>query len=156
MKQEKSNLDELQELKLLKIESLGYKLAFWGLLIAILAEVLVNGTSRAIMGELIVFLAIGLYRVVSLCYAGIGERQWDMNPKTNLIMSAIAGLSVAIFVTFFFYMHSSNLDVLRVTVSGSSAFILSYLVGALYIRVVKKRQEKLNAEPADENDDTNA
>lgn len=156
MKQKKSNLDELQELKLLKIESRGYKLAFWGLLIAILAEVLVNGTSRAIMGELIVFLAIGLYRVVSLCYAGIGERQWDMNPKTNLIMSAIAGLSVAIFVTFFFYMHSSNLDVLRVTVSGSSAFILSYLVGALYIRVVKKRQEKLNAEPADENDDTNA
>lgn len=156
MKQKKSNLDELQELKLLKIESRGYKLAFWGLLIAILAEVLVNGTSRAIMGELIVFLAIGLYRVVSLCYAGIGERQWDMNPKTNLIMSAIAGLSVAIFVTIFFYMHSSNLDVLRVTVSGSSAFILSYLVGALYIRVVKKRQEKLNAEPADENDDTNA
>lgn len=156
MKQKKSNLDELQELKLLKIESRGYKLAFWGLLIAILAEVLVNGTSRAIMGELIVFLAIGLYRVVSLCYAGIGERQWDMNPKTNLIMSAIAGLSVAIFVTIFFYMHSSNLDVLRVTVCGSSAFILSYLVGALYIRVVKKRQEKLNAEPADENDDTNA
>lgn len=156
MKQKKSNLDELQELKLLKIESRGYKLAFWGLLIAILAEVLVNGTSRAIMGELIVFLAIGLYRVVSLCYAGIGERQWDMNPKTNLIMSAIAGLSVAIFVTIFFYMHSSNLDVLRVTVSGSSAFILSYLVSALYIRVVKKRQEKLNAEPADENDDTNA
>lgn len=156
MKQKKSNLDELQKLKLLKIESRGYKLAFWGLLIAILAEVLVNGTSRAIMGELIVFLAIGLYRVVSLCYAGIGERQWDMNPKTNLIMSAIAGLSVAIFVTIFFYMHSSNLDVLRVTVSGSSAFILSYLVGALYIRVVKKRQEKLNAEPADENDDTNA
>lgn len=156
MKQKKSNLDELQELKLLKIESRGYKLAFWGLLIAILAEVLVNGTSRAIMGELIVFLAIGLYRVVSLCYAGIGERQWDMNPKTNLIMSAIAGLSVAIFATIFFYMHSSNLDFLRVTVRGFSAFILSYLVGALYIRVVKKRQEKLNAEPADENDDTNA
>ena len=55
MKQEKSNLDEQLELKLLKIESRGFKLAFWGLLIAILAEVFVNGTSRAIMGELIVF-----------------------------------------------------------------------------------------------------
>lgn len=154
MKQEKSNLDEQLELKLLKIESRGFKLAFWGLMIAILAEVFVNGTSRAIMGELIVFLVLGLYMIVSRCCAGIGERQWDMNPKTILIISSIAGLFVAGFVTIFFFMHSSEHPFLRGTVIGLGTFMLCCLLCALYVQVVKKRQEKLNAEPADEAEDT--
>ena len=38
MKKTKSNLDELQELKLLKIEHNGCWLAFWGLLAVILTQ----------------------------------------------------------------------------------------------------------------------
>ena len=36
----KNNLDEMQEQELLKIEHNGYWLAFWGLLTAIVAEVI--------------------------------------------------------------------------------------------------------------------
>lgn len=156
MKRKKSNLDELQELKLLKIESRGYWLAFWGLMIVILAEILANETLQAIMGELVVFFVLGIYMVVSRCFAGIGERKWDMNRKTILIISSIAGLGVAVFESIFFIMQSSNQPCLRGTVNGLGTFVLSCLLCVLYVRVVKRRQDTLNAEPDDEKDDTNA
>ena len=42
MKKTKSNLDELQELKLLKIEHNGCWLAFWGLLAVILTQIILK------------------------------------------------------------------------------------------------------------------
>ena len=42
MKKTKSNLDELQELKLLKIEHNGCWLAFWGLLAVILTQIAIG------------------------------------------------------------------------------------------------------------------
>ena len=99
MKQKKSNLDEHQELMLLKIESRGCCLAFWGLLIVILTEMLVSGTIQTIMGEWIIFTGLGLYLTISRCCVGIGERRWNLSQKYFLIISFISGLFVAGFVT---------------------------------------------------------
>lgn len=46
MKKTKSNLDELQELKLLKIEHNGCWLAFWGLLAVILTQIAIGNDSK--------------------------------------------------------------------------------------------------------------
>lgn len=54
----KNNLDEMQEQKLLKIEHNGVWFTFWGLLFAILIQVVLGGKDlfRNIVGEWTVFI----------------------------------------------------------------------------------------------------
>lgn len=52
MKKNKSNLDERQELKLLKIEHNGCWFAFWGLLAVMLVQLLLgNNDAKNLAGE---------------------------------------------------------------------------------------------------------
>ena len=67
MKKTKSNLDELQELKLLKIEHNGCWLAFWGLLAVILTQIAIgNDSKQDLSGEWIVFMCLALYLTVRM------------------------------------------------------------------------------------------
>ena len=76
MKLRKTNLDELQERKLLEIESRGFWLAFWGILLALIVEtVVMTKDLRAIIGEWVLFMGLALYNRVlrdeeALFYAG--------------------------------------------------------------------------------------
>ncbi len=61
MKLRKTNLDEQQERKLLEIESRGFWLAFWGILLALIVEtVVMTKDLRAIIGERVLFMGISL------------------------------------------------------------------------------------------------
>ena len=65
MKKTKSNLDELQELKLLKIEHNGCWLAFWGLLAVILTQIAIgNDSKQDLSGEWIVFMCLAAYLTI--------------------------------------------------------------------------------------------
>ena len=95
----KSNLDEMQELELLKIEHNGCWLAFWGLLIAMIIQSIAYGKMdfRTLAGEWIVFMMLALYLAFACVRKGIWDRKLAMNTKTNLITSAIAGIVMGIF-----------------------------------------------------------
>ncbi len=58
-----NNLDEYQELQLLKIEHNGCWIAFWGLLIAICVQTVIYGFTNPgpVIGEWIVFMVLDLY-----------------------------------------------------------------------------------------------
>ena len=72
----KSNLDERQELKLLKIEHNGCWIAFWGLLIAMAIQMIVgNDSIKNLAGEWVVFMSLALYLSIAL-YA-----QWNLGQK---------------------------------------------------------------------------
>ena len=94
MKERKSNLDERQEQALLKIEHNGCWLAFWGLLIAMVVQLIVYGFDMKLLaGEWIVFMALCLYIWSSCLKQGIWDRQLKPDRKTNLLASLVAGLA---------------------------------------------------------------
>lgn len=88
----KSNLDERQELKLLKIEHNGCWIAFWGLLIVMLIQMIVgNDSIKNLAGEWVVFMSLALYLSIDCVRNGIWDRKLKPNLKTNIIASSIQG-----------------------------------------------------------------
>ena len=152
MKLRKSNLDEQQERKLLEIESRGYWLAFWGLLVTLLVELLVMKDLRAIAGEWILLMGLALYLAISCMRAGVWARRMDMIRKTCLLASLVGALCVAGFMFGFSYLRFQRpLGALRVgAIIGLISFGVCYLVLRLVVRATQKRQDELNAEPKDE------
>lgn len=93
MKKMKNNLDERQELELLRIEHNGCWLAFWGLLIVMLIQLLtgIDG-ARNLAGEWAVFMCLALYLTIACIKNGIWDRKLRPTFQTNLIASTIAAV----------------------------------------------------------------
>lgn len=106
----KSNLDERQELKLLKIQHYGCWLAFWGLLADILIQMILgNMVFKNFIGEVIVFMSLVIYLVVASLKEGIWDRKYKPNLKTNLLFSTIGALVEGIVFFFISYRDYQNL-----------------------------------------------
>ena len=94
MKKNKSNLDERQELKLLKIEHNGCWFAFWGLLAVMLVQLLLgNNDAKNLAGEWIVFMSLCVYLLTACIKNGIWDRRLKPTLKTNTIASGHKPLS---------------------------------------------------------------
>ena len=98
MKNVRSNLDEMQEAKLLQIEHKGCWLAFWGLLAAMIVELFVFGVEnmRYFIGEWIVFMVLCIYMTDACLRNGIWDRRLKADRKTNLTISLIAGAAAGL------------------------------------------------------------
>ncbi len=150
----KNNLDEMQELKLLKIESKGFWLGFFGLFAAILVQIALYGSEFAdrAAGEFIVFLGMGIYLIGGCLKNGIWDRHLQATPAVNigcsLLAAALAGLfnavmsyreyhkiggAFAVFVAYFFML-------------GTLLSVIMCACSALY----KRRRRQLEAEDRDE------
>ena len=94
----KSNLDEMQEAKLLQIEHNGCWLAFWGLLAAMIVELFVFGVEnmRYFIGEWIVFMVLCVYMGEACLRNGIWDRRLKADRKTNLTVSLVAGAAAGL------------------------------------------------------------
>ena len=87
----KNNLDEMQEQTLLKIESRGMWIAFYGLVISLVVHLLIGGeqVTFAIVGESILLMILSLYISFSCLRHGIWDRRLRPTPKTNTVISAV-------------------------------------------------------------------
>lgn len=94
----KNKLDEMQEQNLLKMESTGFWIGFFGLFIALLAQVIIYGQGewKYLIGEWVVFMCMALYLVISCARKGIWDRWLSPTPLNNLFASIIAGVVVGI------------------------------------------------------------
>lgn len=144
----KSNLDEMQEQALLKIEHNGCCLAFWGLLAAMGIQMLLKVPGKAMLGEWIVFMALCVYLLAACLRQGIWDRHLKANPKTNLVVSAVAGVAVSIFFGVLFRENASELlDYLLISaIPGITVFILCFALMTVCSALYKKRREKLDQE----------
>lgn len=96
----KSTLDEMQELKLLKLESRGFWIGFIGLFLVIAAQVVFCGREnmdRTLAGEFIVFLCMGIYLIAGCLRNGIWDRHLSTSPKVNIGISVFAAAVTALF-----------------------------------------------------------
>ena len=121
----KSNLDERQELKLLKIEHNGCWIAFWGLLI--------------------VFMSLAFYLWVACIRNGIWDRRLKPNFKTNVIVSSIAAVLTGII--WFSVSYRNYHKLIGSIATGIIMFvqveILCLLALMIFSKIYKRRVQKL-------------
>ena len=144
----KNNLDERQELKLLKIEHNGCWLAFWGLFIAILIQsVLNNATAKDIIGEVSVLICMIVYLLYGCIKNGIWDRRLQPTFKTNTIISVITGILLGVFesiVSYYKYNEISGAIVTGVFIFVSTsilAIVLLSILNAVYKKRIKKLED---------------
>ena len=147
-----SQLDEMQEQELLKIEHNGCWLAFWMLLAAIIVQTLFfNADLRMLAGEWIIFMILAFYLAIACVRKGIWDRTFEMNTKTNLIISLIAGLALGIIWSVKIYKDYQMPAV--GTATGIIVFVvtftLCFIALSAAMKITTKRQAKMEEEPAD-------
>ena len=90
----KNRLDERQEQALLRIEHNGFWLAFWGLVLGIIVQTFIfSSDMKTVIGELALLMLLSIYTAIACIKNGIWDRRLKADPKTNLIVSLIAGLT---------------------------------------------------------------
>ena len=149
-----SNLDERQEQTLLKIEHNGCWIAFWGLLAALIVEQILFGPEfRYIAGEWIVFMVMAIYLAVDCLRNGIWDRRMKANGKSVLAASAIAGLVFgAVMFVIIMIRYPGHLagSASAALIGFAMTFVLCFIVLSLSAKSYKKRIEKLEQEPEEE------
>ncbi len=146
MKKVKNNLDERQELKLLKIEHNGCWLAFWGLLAAMLLQMaLGNNSLENLAGEWIVFMCLAVYLMAGCMKNGIWDRKLKPTLKTNTLISGIAAIVMGIiwFVISYHNYHNLMGSIMTGVFMLLSVGILCLVVLMIFSRIYKRRIEKL-------------
>ena len=143
----KSNLDEMQEQELLKIEHNGCWLAFWGLLAVMAVQMVMRVPGRQMLGEWIVFMSLSLYIAIACLRKGIWDRRLKANWKTNLVGSLIAAVATGSLVTLSNPYLTEPLDyVLVAGLTGGFTFVLCFAALSISMKLYKKRREKLDQE----------
>lgn len=143
----KSNLDEMQEQALLKIEHNGCWLAYWGLLAVIAVQMVMGVPGSQMLGEWIVFMVLSLYLCIACLRKGIWDRHLTANWKTNLIVSLLAAVATGILITLSNPYLSEPLDfVLVAGITGGFTFVLCFAALSIGMKLYRKRREKLDQE----------
>ncbi len=149
MKQKKSNLDEMQEQKLLKIEHTCCWLAYWGLIAAIVIQTLCNhGQIAYLAGELGVLAVVSIYMSIACLKHGIWDRSLKPNWKTNLVISLVAGMVMGLiwfFVSYYRY-HKLIGSLATFAFMFGLTTLLCFGCLSVYASIYKKRRRKLDAE----------
>lgn len=150
MKKWKSNLDEMQEQNLLKLEHRVCWLAYWLLIAAILVQYIFTDSMDAVLGETVVLLIICFYMVIGCLRLGIWDRRLKANWKTSLIGSLIAGSTVGI-VSVIHSIHSYGYygvwtSVFIFLLPFVFTALLTYGAMSLSVAIYRKRKEKLEKE----------
>ena len=78
----KNALDEYQEQTMLKIEHNGCWFAFWGLLAAMMIQMVVFQDAKAAAGEWVVFMCLALYMAAACIKNGIWDRHLTLSTST--------------------------------------------------------------------------
>ena len=146
--EKKNNLDEMQEQKLLKLESRGFWLLWWGLLAAMAVQLLVYGVEafRLLLGEWVVFMLSSVYVTAACIKQGLWDRKLKPNFKTNLLMSLLAGVVSGGFMGIYSYRSFGAAEAAFWTVAlvGGCTFVLCLLALSLSAAAYKKRRQKLD------------
>lgn len=152
---QKNNLDEMQELKLLKIESKGFWIGFWGLFLSLAVQAFLYGPGNAgetAVGEFIVFLCMALYLVGGCLRNGIWDRRLQATPAVNIGFSLLGAAVTALFnaiVSYRTYQSVSGAVAVFIVYFFMVGVVLSVTIctcSALYHRRKRQLEEEYDDE----------
>ena len=150
----KNNLDEMQELKLLKIESRGFWIGFVGLFLAITVQIFLYGPGNAgnTLGEFIIFMCMGIYLMGGCLRNGIWDRHLPSTPVVNIGLSLLAAAVAALFNAVLSYRNYHNaaaafaIFILYFLILGAGLSATLCICSALYHRKKKRLEEEPDSE----------
>lgn len=144
----KNNLDEMQEQKLLQLESRGFWLIWWALLAAMAVQLLVYGmeAQRHLLGEWAVFMLSSVYMTAACIKQGLWDRKLKPNFRTNLLISLVAAVVTGGFMGVYSYRSFGAAEAACWTVAlvGGCTFVLCLLALSLSAAAYKKRRQQLD------------
>ncbi len=150
----KSNLDEMQEQKLLKVEHNGVWLAFWGLLAVMVIQMLIYGVDirPQLAGEWVVFMCLAIYMLIGCIRIGVWDRRFRADGKTNLWISLVASLLTGFIMALISYRSFHEITAAFITFALNVVIVFVLVLVALTVtaQIYKKRLVKLEQE--DESD----
>lgn len=153
----KSNLDEMQELQLLKAESRGFWIGFIGLAVAMAIQAFLYGAESMgdmMSGEFIVFLCMGLYQIGSCLHNGIWDRHLKATPAVNIGLSLLAAALTALFNAILSYRNYH--DAFTALIVFAVYFLMISVVLSVMLTVCsalyRRKRRKLEEEDSDEKD----
>lgn len=148
----KNNLDEMQEQKLLHIESSSFWILYAMLLVAILIQcVFFKPGACEILPELICFLAISFIILIRCAKNGIWDRRFQPNVRTNIAASILAGVVVAALqpITYLFkpeQWYSLTGMFITMAIVGPLTFCITFFLMSISSYATKKQSRKLEQE----------
>lgn len=152
MKNNKNNLDERQEQILLRIERNGCWLAFWGLLTAIIVQIILDFDFKNFAGEWIVFILLALYIAMGCMKQGIWDRRLKPDMSSNIMVSLTSAL-VAGILGFVHTVKRFPNKILGSIAAGIVYAIITFTVCFIILQfsaqLFKKKQSKLEEEPSE-------
>lgn len=134
----RNQLDEMREQKLCKMESRGFWLLWWGLLIVMVMQCLAGTQARVLAGEWILFMAASLYIVIGCIRNGIWDRHIKANRTANLAGSVVAGIAI-----FLFTMAKNGGYWPGALFAGMFTLLLCYAVLQFTARLYRQRHDQL-------------
>lgn len=147
--EKKNNLDEMQEQKLLKLESWGFWLTWGALLLSMMIQMLIyrQEAGKYLKGEWIVFMASSLFMAVGCIRLGIWSRRGIPSFKDISLISLLAGLVTGIFVAVYNYLSYGDLftALITVVITGLCTFVLCLIALSLSLSAYKKRRQELDS-----------
>ena len=149
----RDNLDEMQKQTLLKIESCGFWVLWVLLLAALIIESLLGFTLREMAAEWFIFMLGCAYSVISDLRAGIWDRRFKPNTKTNAALSVVGGAVILVWGLIKFAEFGMGVAVLLAVFLGVCTWVLCFATLQLTMKAYKKRHAEL--ENPKEDDDEN-
>ena len=147
----RNNLDEMQELQLLKIEHNACWLAFWGLCAAfIIQRVFCADNDIAPLGETLVLFCMSIYILIACIRRGIWDRKLAANNRTYIGGALIAG-AVVFFITFIrvwsHYPDKMGGSIAAGISTGGLTFVLTLILMVIAGSAVNRRNAQLEKDP---------
>lgn len=146
------NLDEMQKQTLLKIESRGFWVLWVLLLAALIIESLLGFAPREMAAEWFIFMGGCVYSVVCDLRAGIWDRRFKPDTKTNVVVSVAGGAAVFVWGLIKFAEFGMGVAVLLAVFLGVCTWVLCFATLQLTMKAYKKRHAELE-NPEEDNDE---
>ena len=152
MKRNSANhLDEMQDQKLLKLEEYGFWVMFCGLAVSIVVQLLIGGTIKDVLGEIIVLLIGSVYISVTTLRNGLWTRTSIPTRKGNALASIVP--AVLIGAIHLFKMMQGNRMETR-SFLFTAAIIAAVYAGCFVILEVFRITYRKRRAALDDTDDT--
>ena len=150
----KNNLDERQELIMLRIEHNGFWIAFWMLFALMLIEEAVSGMDfRIFGGEAAVLIVISIYLTAACIRNGIWDRRLEPNFRTNFLASLAGGVVSGIAMGIGIYLAcevETSFALLTGADLGLFVFVICLIATSAIAKAYKKKAAELEGEFEDE------